>query len=203
MTSKTPATDLRRGLVTAALGAAGAAAGFVDAIVLIPNLHIFAGVEDGYVATPTQVLARSVWIFVVDAVILITAPGLPVTLVIRLRHVGHHASQRRASARRPRSDRGRLVRGPLPPVTTRRLHGAPAAMHRAAGDCRWWVGVRQGCTNLRPFAQLAATSTTWTTVSQSATAKRISSGWSALRGRQLVEAGRHVSQPCREFAGDL
>jgi hypothetical protein len=62
MMNNTPARSFRRGLVTAALGAAGAVAGFAVAIILTLNLHIFAGVEDGYMATPEQVLERSVWI---------------------------------------------------------------------------------------------------------------------------------------------
>lgn len=61
--------DLRRGLVTAAPGAAGVVAGLVIAIIGTLNLHIFLGVEDGYMATPTQVLGRSVSILVVDVVL--------------------------------------------------------------------------------------------------------------------------------------
>ena len=92
--SNTPARDLGRGLVTAALGAAGAVTGFVVAIILTLNLHIFAGVEDGYMATPTQVLERSAWILVVDVVILVAAPLLAVILVIRLRRSRHDANSR-------------------------------------------------------------------------------------------------------------
>jgi general stress protein CsbA len=94
MMSNTPARDLRRGLVTAALGAAGVVTGLVVATILTLNLHIFAGVEDGYMATPAQVLERSVWILVADAVILVAAPLLAVILVVRLRRERHDASQR-------------------------------------------------------------------------------------------------------------
>jgi len=83
--STEPAKDRRRGLVTAALGVAGAVAGLVVAIILTLNLHIFAGVEDGYMASPAQVLERSVWILVMDVVILVAAPVLAVILVTRLR----------------------------------------------------------------------------------------------------------------------
>lgn len=90
--SNTPARDLRRGLVTAALAAAGAVTGLVIAIILTLNLHIFTGVDDGYMATPAQVLERSVWILVADVVILVAAPLLAVILVVRLRREHHDAS---------------------------------------------------------------------------------------------------------------
>jgi hypothetical protein len=94
MMNNTPARDLRSGLVTAALRAAGAVTGLVVAIILMLNLHIFAGVEDGYMATPAQVLERSVWILVADVVILVVAPLLSVILVVRLRRVPPDASSR-------------------------------------------------------------------------------------------------------------
>ena len=87
--STTPTRDLRRGLATAVLHAAGAVAGLAIAIVVTLNLHIFAGVEDGYMATPAQVLERSVWVLIVDVVILIAVPVLAVTLVLRLRRARH------------------------------------------------------------------------------------------------------------------
>lgn len=92
MMNNTPARDLRRGLVTAALGAAGAVAGLVIAIIVTLNLHIFLGVEDGYMATPTQLLERSLGILVVDVMLLVAAPVLADILVIRLRHPRHDAS---------------------------------------------------------------------------------------------------------------
>lgn len=78
-------SDIRRRLVTASLGVFGALAGLVVAIIVTLNLHIFLGVEDGYMASPTQVLERSVWILVVDAVVLVAAPVIAVILVVRLR----------------------------------------------------------------------------------------------------------------------
>lgn len=90
--NNTAARDLRRGLVTAALGVAGVVAGLIIAIIVTLNLHIFLGVEDGYMATPTQVLEHSVWILVVDVVLLVAAPVLAAILVIRLRHPRHDAS---------------------------------------------------------------------------------------------------------------
>ena len=92
MMNDTAARDLRRGLVTAALGVAGVVAGLVIAIVVTLNLHILLGVEDGYMATPTQVLERSVWILVVDVVLLVAAPVLAAILVIRLRRPRHDAN---------------------------------------------------------------------------------------------------------------
>ncbi|MGM0386660.1 MAG: hypothetical protein ACQERF_11875 [Actinomycetota bacterium] len=82
---KSTSRDLRRALATAVLALAGAVAGLVIAIIVTLNLHIFLGVEDGYMATPTQVLERSAWILVADAVILVAAPLLAVILVFRLR----------------------------------------------------------------------------------------------------------------------
>lgn len=92
MMNNTAARDLRRGLVTAALGVAGVVAGLVIAIIVTLNLHIFLGVEDGYMATPTQVLERSVWILVVDVVLLVAAPVLAAILVIRLQRPRRDAS---------------------------------------------------------------------------------------------------------------
>jgi uncharacterized BrkB/YihY/UPF0761 family membrane protein len=79
-------SDIRRRRVTASLGVFGALAGLVVAIIVTLNLHIFLGVEDGYMASPTQVLERSVWILVVDAVIVVAAPVLATILVVRQRH---------------------------------------------------------------------------------------------------------------------
>ena len=53
------------------------------------NLHIFLGVEDGYLATPTQVTDRTVSILVVDVLILIAVPTLAVTLLLWTRRPRH------------------------------------------------------------------------------------------------------------------
>ncbi|MCA1784132.1 MAG: hypothetical protein LC679_18760 [Intrasporangiaceae bacterium] len=63
--------------------------GLVIAMILTLNIHIFAGVESGYMATPTQVIDHSAWILVADIVILVAAPLLAVILVIRLRRARH------------------------------------------------------------------------------------------------------------------
>lgn len=84
--SPTPAGHGPRRLATAALATAGAITGVVVAAVVTLNLHIFLGVEDGYMATPTQVIDRSVWILVLDVLILIALPTAAVTLVLRLQH---------------------------------------------------------------------------------------------------------------------
>lgn len=83
--SLTPAGHGRRRLATAALATAGGTAGLIVAIVVTLNLHIFLGVEDGYMATPTQVMDRSGLILVVDALILIALPTLSAVLVHRTR----------------------------------------------------------------------------------------------------------------------
>ncbi len=87
--SPTPAGHGRGRLVTAALAAAGAIAGLILAVVVTLNLHIFLGVEDGYMATPTQVMDRSVWILVVDALLIIALPTAAVILVLRARRTRH------------------------------------------------------------------------------------------------------------------
>jgi len=60
------------------------------------NLHIFLGVEDGYLATPTQVTDRTVSILVVDVLILIAVPTLAVTLLLRTRRPRHGPDPRTA-----------------------------------------------------------------------------------------------------------
>jgi hypothetical protein len=75
----------RRRLATVALSALGALAGLVIASIVALNLHIFLGVEEGYMAGPTQIVERSSWLLVVDAVILVAAPVLAIILVVRLR----------------------------------------------------------------------------------------------------------------------
>lgn len=84
-------SDGRHHLITASLGGFGALAGLVAASIITLNLHIFLGVEDGYMATPAQVLERSVLILVADAVILVALPSLAIILVVRRRRSGRHS----------------------------------------------------------------------------------------------------------------
>jgi hypothetical protein len=84
-TMSTTARDRRRGATTVAMGVAAALTGLVVALVLTLNLHIFAGVEDGYMATAAQVLERSVWILLVDVLLVAALPPLAVVLLLRLR----------------------------------------------------------------------------------------------------------------------
>ncbi len=56
---------------------------------MISHLHIFLGVEDGDMATLTQVADRSIWILAVDVLILIALPTAAVTLVLRTRRARH------------------------------------------------------------------------------------------------------------------
>ena len=87
--SPTPDGHGRHRLARAALATAGAIAGLVVAVIVTLNLHIFLGVQAGYMATPTQVIDRSVWILVVDALILIALPTAAATLVLRIRRPRH------------------------------------------------------------------------------------------------------------------
>lgn len=71
----------------------GAAVGFVVAVIVVLNLHILAGLEEGYAATPAEVLDHSVPLAVVDVVLLV---GLPVfvALVVWRRQHGARAGDR-------------------------------------------------------------------------------------------------------------
>ncbi len=81
--------DLRHRLVTVALCVAAAALAFIPAAIVTLNLHIYLGVEDGYMASPTQVLERSPLLLGVDVVLALAAPALAVLLVVRFRRGRH------------------------------------------------------------------------------------------------------------------
>ncbi len=77
--------DVRHRLVTVALSVAAAAMAFVPAAILTLNLHIYLGVEDGYMASPTQVLERSPLLLGVDVLLALGAPVVAIVLVVRSR----------------------------------------------------------------------------------------------------------------------
>ena len=55
---------------------ARALGGFVVAVIVILNLHILVGLEDGYAASPTDVIEWSVPLGVVDIALLVAGPVL-------------------------------------------------------------------------------------------------------------------------------
>lgn len=87
-------------------------AGLVVAAVVVLNLHIFAGVADGYMASPAEVVEHSVLLAAVDVLLLIATPVLAVVIVVRLR------------ARR---------RGPTPPLPAVRRDEAGAGLGSDSG----------------------------------------------------------------------
>lgn len=102
--------DRRRRLVTAVHGVLAAMAGLVVASVVTLNLHIYLGVEDGYMAGPTQVLERSPWILVLDTVVLVAIPVAAIVLAVRLRGQSEPRPRIRPAARARRPSSGRRPR---------------------------------------------------------------------------------------------
>jgi hypothetical protein len=75
--TKPTETRSRRTRVTSRLIAVlGGVAGFVLAVIAILNLHILVGLEQGYAATPAQVVEFSIVLAVVDVIILVVGPVL-------------------------------------------------------------------------------------------------------------------------------
>ena len=58
--------------------------GLVIAVILVLNLHILVGLEDGYASTPTQVAEYSPALLVVDALLTIGLPFLGAMAFVRL-----------------------------------------------------------------------------------------------------------------------
>jgi hypothetical protein len=75
----------RHRLTTGLLAGLAAFTGLVVAFVVVLNLHIFAGVVDGYMASPAQVVEHSVPLAVVDVLLFVAAPVVAVVTVVRLR----------------------------------------------------------------------------------------------------------------------
>lgn len=90
-------TANRQRLAGAAWSLLGAAAGLAVAIIVTLNVHIWAGLEEGYAATPSEVFDASVVLGVVDVLLVVILPVAGAVAVHRLRrrHLGsdddHHA----------------------------------------------------------------------------------------------------------------
>ena len=78
-------SQARHTIITMALSVLAALAGFVVAVIVILNLHILVGLEDGYAATPADVFSWSVLLGVVDIALLVTGPVLGIVAASRLR----------------------------------------------------------------------------------------------------------------------
>ena len=62
-----------------------AIAGAVIAFIVVLNLHIWVGLEEGYAASPADVLDRSLLLVIVDILLLVGGPLLGILLIARRR----------------------------------------------------------------------------------------------------------------------
>ncbi len=76
-------TPRRRLIATIAIGA-GALVGSVVALVVVLNLHIWVGLEQGYAASPTEVFDTSVVLGIVDVVLVVVGAVLGGVVARRL-----------------------------------------------------------------------------------------------------------------------
>lgn len=60
--------------------------GFLAAVIIIVNLHIFVGLEEGYAASPAQVWEWSPILGAIDLALLVAGPVLGVLAVSRRRN---------------------------------------------------------------------------------------------------------------------
>ena len=72
-------------IMTTAPSVLAALGGFVVAVIVILNLHIFVGLKDGYAASPADVFEWSVLLGVVDIALLVAGPVLGIVAASRLR----------------------------------------------------------------------------------------------------------------------
>ena len=59
--------------------------GLLVAVIIILNLHIIVGLEEGYAASPVEVLEASALLALADVALLIAGPVLGIVVVTRLR----------------------------------------------------------------------------------------------------------------------
>jgi len=78
-------SQARHTVITMALSMLAALCGFVVAVIVILNVHILVGLEDGYAASPADVFAWSVLLGVVDIALLIAGPLLGIVAISRFR----------------------------------------------------------------------------------------------------------------------
>lgn len=75
----------RQRLTSAALAGFGAVAGLVVALIVTLNVHIWAGLEQGYAASPAEVFDESVLLGTLDVVLVVVAPLLGAVTLLWLR----------------------------------------------------------------------------------------------------------------------
>ena len=73
---------------TALFDVLSACTGLLIAIVVVLNLHIYAGVDDGYMASPAEVVEHSILLAAVDVLLLLAFPVLAVVLRRRMSRGG-------------------------------------------------------------------------------------------------------------------
>jgi hypothetical protein len=66
-----------------------AVVGLLVSLVVILNLHIMVGLEEGYAASPSEVMDFSLILAVADVALLIIGPALGVLAATRLRRTPH------------------------------------------------------------------------------------------------------------------
>jgi energy-converting hydrogenase Eha subunit B len=72
-------------LANATLYALAVLGGLIVAVIIILNLHIIVGLEEGYAASPVEVFESSVLVALVDVALLVAGPVLGILAVSRLR----------------------------------------------------------------------------------------------------------------------
>lgn len=77
--------NAHRLLANATLYALAVPGGLFVAVIIILNLHIIVGLEEGYAAGPVEVLESSVLVALADVALLIAGPVLGILAVSRLR----------------------------------------------------------------------------------------------------------------------
>lgn len=77
-----PTTDRSHGALLLLLAALG---GLVVAVIVVLNLHIVVGLEDGYAASPRDVGRHSTLLVVADIAVLVGGPVLAVMAVRKTR----------------------------------------------------------------------------------------------------------------------
>ena len=78
-------SQARHTVMRMALSVLAALGGFVVAVIVILNLHIFVGLKDGYAASPADVFEWSVLLGVVDIALLVAGPVLGIVAASRFR----------------------------------------------------------------------------------------------------------------------
>lgn len=76
---------VRDRLPTGVLAGAAALSALAVAVVVVLNLHIYAGLDAGYMAGPAEVVEHSVLLAIVDVLLLAGAPILAFVTIVRLR----------------------------------------------------------------------------------------------------------------------